>query len=63
LFEAKFVNKICKGYRLGLKLSMSKIPGYFLQSWLRCSSSKIRVFGAVMRASSDRVHHVIDYVT
>ena len=52
----------CKSYKSGLKLSVSKIPGYYLQWWLCCSSSKIgifSIFGGVKCALGDSVHHVI----
>ena len=49
----------------GLELSVSRISSYYLQWWLCYSSSKIGIFqffGGVKCASSDSVHHVINYV-
>jgi hypothetical protein len=54
-----------KDYRSGHKLSVFRISGYYLQWWLCYSSSKIGIFqffGGVKCASSDSVHHVINYV-
>ena len=51
-----------ESYKSGLKLSMSKIPGYYLQRWLCCSSSKIgifSIFGGVKCASGDSVRQVM----
>ena len=52
-----------KSYKSGHKLSMSKIPGYYLQLSLCCSNSKIGIFhffGGVKCASGDTVRQVME---